>query len=353
MSELNLKHYRWPAEWEAHDSTWVGWPVSRDTWPGIFERIPAAYAKFVAAIACFEPVNILATTTTQKLARPFLDKACETAGTSFDVSFFDIPVNDSWCRDYGPIFLNRCPGVTDEPKQIVIDWDYNSWGGKYPPWNDDAAVASKVAANLQMQAIKPGIILEGGAIEGNGDGVLLTTTSCLLNPNRNPHHNKEHMESMLRDFMQVESIAWLPGAGIVGDDTDGHIDQVARFVSTDEVLVAAPYDDDAPESGLLRANYDVVANFPTQAGLLKPIELKMPGPKFQQGHRLPACYCNFHIVNNGVIVPTFEDAADDIALQTLQDVFTDRKIVGVNAIDLVWGLGAFHCMTQQQPKAPL
>ncbi len=352
MSVLNLKNYRWPAEWEAHDATWIGWPVSPDTWPGIFERIPAAYANFVAAMACFEPVNILATRATQELAKSFLDTACETAGASFRVRFLDIPVNDSWCRDYGPIFLNRRSGNADGPKQVIIDWDYNSWGGKYPPWDDDAAVASKVAADLQMQSIKPGIILEGGAIEGNGNGVLLTTASCLLNPNRNPHHNKEQMESMLRNFMQVDSIAWLPGEGIEGDDTDGHIDQVARFVTADKVLVAAAYDDDAPESALLRANHDVIASFQTPAGLLKPIELKMPRPKFQQGHRLPACYCNFHIVNNGVIVPTFEDAADDTALQTLQDAFPDRKIVGVNAIDLVWGLGAFHCMTQQQPKAP-
>ena len=351
MTELNLNNYRWPAELEAHTATWVGWPVSPETWPGIFEQIPAAYARFVAAMACFECVNILATSATQKLAQPLVDAACAEAGSTFAVSFFDIPVNDSWCRDYGPIFLNRCPGVTDGPRQVIIDWNYNSWGGKYPPWDDDAAVERRIADYLQVQTVRPEIILEGGAIEGNGNGILLTTESCLLNPNRNPDLSKEQMEEALRNFLQVDSIAWLPGEGIIGDDTDGHIDQVARFVNEGTVLVAAAWDDDAPEAADLRANLQAVADFRSSSGRLEAIELRMPEPKFQQGHRLPACYCNFHVVNNGVIVPTFQDAADDVAMQLLQDSFPDRRIVGVNAIELIWGLGAFHCMTQQQPAA--
>ncbi len=349
VTELNLTNYRWPAEWEPHTATWVGWPVSPETWPGIFELIPPAYAKFIAAMARFEQVNVLATDETQKLAKPLVYSACEEAGAAFEVKFFDIPINDSWCRDYGPIFLNRRSDVAAGPEQVIIDWDYNSWGGKYPPWDHDAAVAKQISDRIQIQAVKPGIILEGGAIEGNGNGVLLTTESCLLNPNRNPNLNKEQMEEALRKFLQVESFAWLPGEGIVGDDTDGHIDQVARFVSDTKVLVAAAYDDDAPEAADLRANLKAVADFRSASGSLQPVELRMPKPKFQQEHRLPACYCNFYIVNNGVIVPTFEDAADDVALQLLQDAFPDRTIVGVNAIELIWGLGAFHCMTQQQP----
>ncbi|MEZ6042516.1 MAG: agmatine deiminase family protein [Planctomycetaceae bacterium] len=348
-----LPNYRWPAEWEEHDATWLAWPVSKETWPGIFERIPAAYAKLVAAIARFEPVKLLAGGDgVLASAAPLVYEACEASGSAFAVEFIDIPVNDSWCRDHGPVFLTGIEGSPEAKNAVIIDWDYNAWGGKYPPWDDDALVARRVAQMLQVPTIRPGLILEGGAIEGNGNGTILTTTSCLLNPNRNPQATQQSMEEALCFYMQARHVVWLPGEGIIGDDTDGHIDQVARFVDERRVLLATPWQEDAPEAEDLRANWFAVANSTNQSGeSLLPIPLRMPSPKFQQGSRLPACYCNYALVNGGVIVPTFQDpSADDAALQVLQDCYPDRTVVGVDALDLVWGLGAIHCMSQQQPR---
>lgn len=196
------------------------------------------------------------------------------------------------------------------------------------------------------------MILEGGAIEGNGEGTVLTTESCLLNPNRNPGLDRAAMEDVLRTWLQAKNIVWLPGHGIIGDDTDGHIDQAARFVDSRRVLVAAPYASDAQEAADLCANFEAVANGRNSRGeSLEPIPLIMPPPKFLDGNRLPACYCNYCLANGAVIVPTFRDDADDVAMQLLQECYPDRSIVGVDCLDLIWGLGAFHCMTQQQPAA--
>ncbi|MEZ6125830.1 MAG: agmatine deiminase family protein [Planctomycetaceae bacterium] len=353
MTSPDLSNYRWPAEWEPHASTWLAWPVNPDTWPGIFDRIPPAFARLVAAIARFEPVDLLCAREVEQ-ARALIDAACAEAESAFPVRFHDIPVNDSWCRDYGPIFLNRNSDADAArlPAQVILNWDYNAWGGKYPPWTSDAVVATKIGSQLNIPVVSPGIILEGGAIEGNGQRVVMTTESCLLNPNRNPGLSREEVEDFLRRYLSVSHIVWLPGEGIIGDDTDGHIDQVARFCSETKVLVASPFDADAPEAADLRANREAISNARNASGqLLEAIELKMPSPKFQQGHRLPACYCNFYIANGGIVVPTFEDPADEIACQVLQQCFPSHKIVGVNAIDLIWGLGAFHCMTQQQPDS--
>lgn len=349
---MNLEHYRWPAEWEPHTRTWVAWPVSAATWPGIFERIPPAYAKFVAAIAEFEPVSVLAGGAgVAESAKPLIDAACEEAGSRFPVELIDIPVNDSWTRDYGPIFLTGKPDSPAAGSGLILDWDYNAWGGKYPPWDNDAQVAQKIAARIGVPAVQPGFILEGGAIEGNGAGTLLTTENCLLNPNRNPGMTREQMEQLLQKYLRCQTVVWLPGHGIVGDDTDGHIDQVARFTSETTVLVAAPWSDDAEEAPLLRENFEAVAQSRDALGRsLQPLALRMPSPKYQGEHRMPACYCNYYLANGGVIVPVFGDPADDVAMQLLQDCHPQHRIVGVNAIDLVWGLGAYHCMTQQQPR---
>ncbi len=350
---INLSNYRWPAEWEPHEATWVAWPVNPNTWPGIFERIPAAFAEFVAVMARFEPVRILAGGEgVFESARPLIDAACARHGSRFIPELYDIPVNDSWCRDHGPIFLNGRPGTEAVGTQVIIDWNYNAWGGKYPPWNHDELTAGRIANRLGIDSLQSHLILEGGAIEGNGAGTVLTTSSCLLNPNRNPGMTREHMEQTLAKWLQADNIVWLPGHGIIGDDTDGHIDQVARFVDERRVLVAVPYDSDAPEASELQKNFDAVASARNSAGeSLIPIPLPMPQPKFQEEHRLPACYCNYYITNDAIIVPTFEDPADEVAMQLLQDCYLDRTVVGVAAIDLVWGLGAFHCMTQQQPRA--
>ncbi len=348
-----LSNYRWPAEWEPHEATWVAWPVNPNTWPGIFEKIPPAFAEFVAAMARFEPVRILAGGEgVAEGAWPLIDAACSRHGSRFVPELIDIPVNDSWCRDHGPIFMNGRAETEAAGSQVIVDWNYNAWGGKYPPWDKDELTAGRIAGSLGIPSIRPHLILEGGAIEGNGAGTVLTTSSCLLNPNRNAGMTRERMEDLLATWLSASNVVWLPGHGIIGDDTDGHIDQVARFVDARRVLVAAPYHQDAPEAAELRENFDAVAAAQNGDGeSLIPIPLLMPQPKFQEEFRLPACYCNYYITNDAIIVPTFGDPADDIAMQTLQDCHPDRQIVGVSAIDLVWGLGAFHCMTQQQPKA--
>ncbi|MCA9060804.1 MAG: agmatine deiminase family protein, partial [Planctomycetaceae bacterium] len=337
-------------EWENHSATWLAWPVNPATWPGIFDRIPPAFAKLVATLARFEPVRILAPQHVAVSARALVDQECERAASSFEVQFVDIAVNDSWCRDHGPIFLNRRTTSLHQPASVILDWDYNAWGGKYEPFHLDQQTARRIAEFLKVPAIQPGIVLEGGAIDGNGAGTILTTTSCLLNETRNGPVTKAQMESYLHDYLGAQQTVWLPGHGIIGDDTDGHVDQVARFTSRTQVLTAAPWDDDADEAADLRANLDaVVAGVTAEGDQLTAVPVKLPPPKFQQGQRLPASYCNFCFANGAVIVPTFQDPADDEAMSCLQRLFPDRTIAGVDSLDLVWGLGSFHCLSQQQP----
>jgi agmatine deiminase len=348
-----LPHFRWPAEWEDHVCTWAAWPVREETWPGIFDRIPPAFANFVGQMARFEPVKILlGDPSVGDAAQSAVWEACDRLASRHVVEFVDIPVNDSWCRDHGPVFLTGLPESPYAGQSLIVDWGYNAWGGKYPPWDLDCQVAGRIAELLQIPRARPNLVLEGGAIEGNGAGTILTTASCLTDVHRNPHATQASMDDALRLWMQARQVVWLPGGGIEGDDTDGHIDQSARFVSHAKVLAASPWNDDAPEATLLRENLAVLREAKTADGeALHVVELALPQPKYQQEARLPASYCNFVFANGAVIVPTFRDAADDRALQTLQDCFPDHTVVGVDALDLVWGLGAFHCLTQQQPAA--
>lgn len=350
---LRLAEFRWPAEWEPQVATWAAWPVNPATWPGIFERIPPAFSRFVAAVTRFQPVRLLAGgNADREQIRRLTGEACEAVGGRFPVELFDVPFNDSWCRDYGPVFLTGRTGTPSAGRSLIVDWDYNAWGGKYPPWDDDRRVAATLGDRLGLPVVKPGLVLEGGAIEGNGAGTILTTDSCLTCPNRNPGATRLSLEQALSETLQSSHVIWLPGGGIVGDDTDGHIDQSARFVDAATVVSAAPWAPDAPEADALRANREALESAALADGRpLRIIDLPLPTPKFQQDARLPASYCNFLLVNGGVIVPTFRDAADDGALRILHDCFPDRTVLGVDATDLVWGLGAFHCLTQQQPAA--
>ncbi|MCA9062920.1 MAG: agmatine deiminase family protein [Planctomycetaceae bacterium] len=352
--EIDLHRYRWPAEWEEHSATWLAWPVNPNTWPGIFDRIPPAFARFVAAVARFEPVGLLVGDTDQESVRRLVESECEAAGAVYPVRFVDIPVNDSWCRDHGPIFLTGRPGSSSEGQTIALDWDYNAWGGKYEPYDRDQMVGRRIAAELGLPVVRPGFVLEGGAIDGNGAGTVLTTTACLLNETRNGAVTPDAVERYLSKYLQTSQTVWLPGHGIVGDDTDGHVDQVARFVSATAVAVAVSYDDDSAEAADLRCNADAVSRAVNAQGEgLQVIPIRIPPPRFQQEQRLPASYCNFCMVNGAVIVPTFQDSADDVAMQQLQTCFPDRLMVGVDSLDLVWGLGSFHCLSQQQPKASI
>lgn len=263
-----------------------------------------------------------------------------------NVTLHDIETNDVWARDHGAMFLAGPP----ELPPAVVDWEYNAWGGKYPPFDKDNQVAAQMAALTGRKRFVPGIILEGGAVDGNGNGTILTTEECLLNPNRNPLLSKTDVERYLRDYCAARKVIWL-GRGIAGDDTDGHIDELARFVGPSTVVAAwepDPTDEnhDPLEENLrrLRSATDADGN------PLEVIPIRMPKPMYYEGARLPASYMNFYIANGVVIVPKFEDEdADAAACATLGRIFPDRAIRALDAVDLAWGLGAFHCITQQEP----
>jgi agmatine deiminase len=337
--------YRMPAEWEPHRATWLSWPHNRESWPGKMEPVPAIWARLAGALVGGEDVNILVN---DAAARRGAEAVLAAEGVdAARISFFEVPTNDAWMRDHGPTFVVR--GGHREPVAL-IDWTYNSWGGKYPPWDDDDRVPSRLAELLGMPIFHPGIVLEGGSIEVNGAGTLMTTESCLLNPNRNPGWTRDRLERTLADYLGVRHFIWL-GDGIVGDDTDGHIDDLTRFVS--ESRVATVVEDDAGEENYapLLENLERLQRARDQDGRgLEIVTLPMPPPLWYAGQRLPASYANFYVGNEVVVVPTFDCDRDDEALAVLQACFPGREIVGIGAVDLVLGLGAFHCITQQQPR---
>ncbi len=332
--------YRFPAEWEPHAATWLSWPHNPDTWPGKFEPIPAVWEELVRTLAEFEPVHILAG------GESVMADAQRRVGQLQNVTLHDVPTNDCWARDHGAMFLTGPLG--SEP--ALIDWGYNAWGGKYPPFDLDDQVPRYVAEYTQRRRFEPGIILEGGAIDVNGLGAVLTTEQCLLNVNRNPQLTRPEVERYLREYLNVKKILWL-GGGIVGDDTDGHIDELARFVGPRTVVAAVEDDPTDANYAPLAENLERLRSFTDQDDQsLEIVTLPMPMPKFFGEHRLPACYLNFYVANGVVIVPTFNDPADSLALATLGKLFPTRQIRGIHALDLIWGLGAFHCITQQQPS---
>lgn len=331
--------YRMPAEWEPHRATWLSWPHKLESWPGKFEPIPPLYARFVRELVTSEPVCVLASGDSLKQARTMLHDVP-------NVTFYDIPTDDAWIRDSGPTFL---AGPAGSPPTLV-DWGYNAWGGKYPPFENDDAIGRLIAPKLGYQCHVPGIILEGGAIDPDGRGTLLTTEQCLLNPNRNPQLSRAEIEQYLADYLAIRKVLWL-GGGIVGDDTDGHIDELARFVAP-RTVVAAVEEDRSDENYAPLADNLARLKSKTDAdgGPLEVILLPMPRPMFHEDQRLPASYCNFYIANSLVAVPQYGDPADARAAEILAKLFPTRRICPLPARDLVWGLGAFHCITQQQPE---
>ncbi len=336
--------YRMPAEWEPHRATWLSWPHNAESWPGKMEPVPAVWARLVGALVGGEDVNILVN---DAAARRGAEAVLAAEGVDARrVSFLEIPTNDAWMRDHGPTFVVR---DSDGDRVAMIDWRYNAWGGKYPPFDHDDRVPAQLAERLGMPIFHPGIVLEGGSIEVNGAGTLMTTESCLLNPNRNPDLSRDQLERILSDYLGVRHFIWL-GDGIVGDDTDGHIDDLTRFVAERKVVTVI--EDDASDENYepLIANLERLRLACDQEGRgLEIVTLPMPPPLSFEGQRLPASYANFYIANGVVVVPTFDSDRDDEALATLQSCFPDRAIVGIRAVDLVLGLGAFHCVTQQQP----
>lgn len=331
--------YRWPAEWEPHAATWLSWPHKRRTWPGKFDAIPPLFAEFVRTLAQFEPVHVLAGGDALRDART---RVAGIAG----VTIHDVSTNDAWCRDHGPTFLASPPGMP----AALVDWEFNSWGGKHPPFELDNQVPTEIARIQNRVIFRPGIVLEGGAIEGNGNGTILTTEQCLLNPNRNPHLSRGQIEEFLFDYLGAVKVLWLTGGELAGDDTDGHIDQLARFVNPRTVLVATTDDRTDENFAPLRSNLLQLQKMTNSANeALEVIPLPLPGRIYHDEQRLPTSYCNFHIANGAVLVPQFDDPQDANAVRILRHCFPDRQIIGLPARDLIWGLGAYHCLSQQEP----
>jgi agmatine deiminase len=338
--------YRMPAEWELHVATWLSWPRREGiSFPDSFDGVLPTLRAMVEALIESENVCInVCSGAHEAEARQVL------RGLSMErVTFYRIPTNEPWCRDHGPIFLTR----KKEPRLAIVDWDYNAWGNKYPPFDLDEVVPTRLADILKVPVFYPRMILEGGSIEVNGAGALLTTESCLLNKNRNPNLSREQIEQRLRDFLGVREILWL-GDGIAGDDTDGHIDDLARFVSEGKVVTALEEDRDDENFEPLQENLTRLREMKigtSRTGTkIDIVTLPMPRKIVRDDLRLPASYANFYVANRCVLVPTFADPGDEAALSILQRCFPTRRVIGIDCRELIWGLGTFHCLTQQQPK---
>jgi len=338
--------YRMPAEWEPHEATWLSWPHHDSiSFPDNYNAVLPALAQMVDALADSERVRI--NVSGRDHEREVREVLRRHKARAQHVEFFHIPTNEPWCRDHGPMFLTR-PG---DPKPVIVDWDYNAWGWKYPPFDLDDVVPTEIGKALGLEVFHPGIILEGGSIDVNGTGSLLTTRSCLLNPNRNPDLTKAEIEQKLCDFLNIKNILWL-GDGIEGDDTDGHVDDLTRFVNHKAVVTCIEDQEDDPNYEPLQKNLAKLREMDAEDEI--PLEihvLPMPGKIMRDGQRLPASYANFYIANKVVMMPTFGDCADGWALSVLQTVFPTRKVIGIDCRELIMGLGAFHCLTQQQPVA--
>ncbi len=333
--------YGMPAEWERHEATWLSWPRREGiSFPGSFDRVMPTLRAMVAELINSERVCINVCNGAHEAEAMEVLRGLDHSR----ITFHRIPTNEPWCRDHGPIFLTR----NSRPQLAILDWDYNAWGGKYPPCDLDEVVPTRVGEILGVPVFYPGMILEGGSIDVNGAGALLTTESCLLNPNRNPQLKRSEIERRLRDFLGVHEILWLD-RGTEGDDTDGHIDNLARFVSAHVVVAAVESDRDSANYAPLQENLRRLRGMTINNQAPEIIELPMPKRMERDGTVLPASYANFYIANECVLVPTFCDPSDERALDIITHCFPSRRTVGIDCRELIWGLGAFHCLTQQQP----
>jgi agmatine deiminase len=339
-----------PAEWEPHEATWLAWPHERTDWPGKFAPIPWVYAEIVRHLARVERVRILVEDRdAEAAARRVLRKS---GADLASVEFFRVPTNRGWTRDSGPIFVKNAAGQT-----AITHWKFNAWA-KYDDYQKDAAFVTRINRSMKYRLWEPEfagrrVFLEGGSIDVNGRGTLLTTEECLLSPvqARNPGMPRDQLENVLRDYLGATHVLWLRN-GIAGDDTHGHVDDIARFVDASTVVTAVENDRDETNYAPLAENLALLKTMKNESGeLLRIATLPMPEPVFFAGQRLPASYANFYIANRLVLVPMFSDPNDCVALATLASLFNDRQVVGIPCRDLVLGLGTIHCMTQQQPTA--
>lgn len=336
--------YSFPAEFEQHTATWLSWPHKEASWPGKISVIYPYYSQFIKELTLGEKVCI---NVKDEAMKAFAIRHLTEAGVKLEqVEFFFHPTNDAWCRDHGPAFLVN-PGA--EQKKIIVDWNYNAWGNKYPPFDLDDVIPTLIGKALNIPVYYPGIIMEGGSVDFNGKGTVLTSSSCLLNPNRNPTLNQHQIESYLRDYYGMEQVLWVKD-GIVGDDTDGHIDDTVRFVNEDTVLTVIEENKQDENYALLQENLADLKKMRLLNGKqLNIVELPMPEAVIYEDQRLPASYANFYIANAAVIVPTFRSDRDDQALQIISDCFPGKKVVGIDSTEIIWGLGSFHCLSQQEP----
>ena len=333
--------YSFPAEWAKHEATWLSWPHKEASWPGKIETIYEPYCEFIKVIATGEKVRINVRDEAMKSsAVAHLEKV----GVDLSqIEFYFNESNDAWCRDHGPAFVLR------GKEKAIVDWGYNAWGGKYPPYDLDDVIPTKIAQHFNLPVFHPNIVMEGGSVEFNGAGTILTSRACLLNKNRNPHLNQDQIEEYLKAYYGANQILWV-GDGIVGDDTDGHIDDITRFVNEDTVLTVVESNPLDENYLLLQENLQELKAMRLPDGRpLNIIKLPMPSPVIHEDTRLPASYANFYIANAAVIVPTFRDANDEIALKIIGEAFPDRPVVGIDSTDIIWGLGSFHCLSQQEP----
>lgn len=353
--------YRMPAEWERHEATWLAWPHNPEDWPGKFQPIPWVYAEIVGNLTRVEDVHILVNdSAAEKRARGTLKRAAANLGR---VHFHLWPTDRVWTRDSGPIFVRR-NASDDQPASVgITNWKFNAWA-KYPDWRLDDQIPARVAELLGLPEWTPEIetpkgrhrvVLEGGSIDVNGAGTLITTEECLLSAvqQRNPGISREQLERVLRDYLGIEQVLWM-NRGIAGDDTHGHVDDITRFVGPNTIVTVVEPDRNDDNYQPLQENLERLRSARNLDGNpFEVIELPMPRPVMFDGQRLPASYANFYIANGLVLVPTFNQSADRRALNLLAEVFPSREVVGVFCGDLIWGLGALHCMTQQQPAAEI
>lgn len=337
--------FYFPPEWHPHKATWITFPHNDHSWQAekLHDMYPE-YFQLIKAISVGEQVNI----NVHDLAlKEFIEGQLPIYGISSDqINCHIRPTNDAWCRDHGPAFLIH----QHTNSRMIVDWEYNAWGGKYPPFDDDNKIPVGIAQSLDLPFAQPKIIMEGGSVEFNGAGTLLTSRSCLLNANRNPHLNQGQIEEYLMEYYGVDQVLWVSD-GIVGDDTDGHIDDTVRFVNSDTVIAMVEPKKSDENHAVLAKNLHELSQMRLISGKqLTIVELPMPDPVIIDEFRAPGSYSNFYISNAGVLVPTFDCPQDEIALNTLTQLFTDRPVIGLSAKKIIWGQGSFHCLTQQEPQ---
>ena len=336
------KGFWFPAEWEKHKATWLSYPHNKNSWPGKIHTIFPFYNRFILELAKGEEVHI---NVVDEAMQYKVKKDLEQLSAPMDNIYFHLhPTNDAWCRDHGPAFLKNKNG-----EKIIVNWDYNAWGGKYP-YEKDTRIPALVAAYRKIDFVSPGIVMEGGSIDVNGQGSLLTTISCLLNKNRNPHLSQKKIEEYLINYYGVEQVLWLD-EGIEGDDTNGHIDDITRFVNTDTVITMVEPNTNDPNHEPLKKNLSLLKEMRLHNGKqINIVEIPMPAPLYYEGQRLPCSYANFYIANSAVIVPVYNCQQDEKALDVLSACFPGKNVIGIDSIEIIWGLGSWHCLSQQEPE---